>query len=255
MQNQPDDDQPLVFQSKKLEAALRKRLAIGNRSIIRRDVRYMTELQLDFEAIDDISDIVNFENLEYLSIGKSYLKDVSPLRALTKLKYLSLHNGQPGDYSPIGDLASLRYLHLDFTRSTSTEFLTRLTNLRGLSWGDVAKSDRDMVIIGSLTNLRYLGLETNYVANVSPLSGLVNLQVLDLHQNKVTDISPLSRLTKLQHLILRLNDVSDVRPLSGLRNLRYLNLNQTKAVDFSPLQGIKGLQIDTLGGSPKLGIL
>ena len=51
--------------------------------------------------------------------------------------------------------------------------------------------------------LESLDIESNYVSDISALSGLSNLPSLRLHRNLVSDISPLTSLTSLTYLDLR----------------------------------------------------
>ena len=80
------------------------------------------------------------------------------------------------------------------------------------------------IAAGGLTNLIWLSLYTNNIADVSPLAGLTNLAYLWLDANNITDISPLAGLTRLEVMNLASNIITDVSPLVGLTNLIELDL-------------------------------
>ena len=63
------------------------------------------------------------------------------------------------------------------------------------------------------TNLTFLGLYDNSIADISPLAGLINLTSLSLWDNSISDISPLAGLTQLTTLELVHNSISDLSPL------------------------------------------
>ena len=85
------------------------------------------------------------------------------------------------------------------------------------------------------TNLTFLGLYDNSIADISPLAGLTNLTSLSLWDNSISDISPLAGLTQLTTLELVHNSISDISPLAGLTQLTTLNLVDNSISDLSPL--------------------
>ena len=85
------------------------------------------------------------------------------------------------------------------------------------------------------TNLTFLGLYDNSIADISPLAGLTNLTSLSLWDNSISDISPLAGLTQLTTLELVHNSISDISPLAGLTQLTTLNLVDNSISDISPL--------------------
>lgn len=90
-------------------------------------------------------------------------------------------------------------------------------------------------------NLRTLGLASNDISDLSPLSGLHKLLYLGLTDNKLTDISPLAGLDSLLLVHLRSNNLSDLSALASLTALRQLDLTQNQITNIEPLLGNAGL--------------
>ena len=63
--------------------------------------------------------------------------------------------------------------------------------------GELTKED--------LEKVRWLGLGSCEITDLSPLSGLTSLTALGLHRNQITDLTPLIGLTELKSLDLHHN--------------------------------------------------
>ncbi|HAX76201.1 MAG TPA: leucine-rich repeat domain-containing protein, partial [Cyanobacteria bacterium UBA11372] len=59
-----------------------------------------------------------------------------------------------------------------------------------------------------LSNLTWLNLNYNQIADISPLIALTNLTWLNLNYNQIADISPLIALTNLTWLDLNYNQIA-----------------------------------------------
>ena len=113
------------------------------------------------------------------------------------------------------------------------------------------KGIRSLTGLEFATNLTWLDLggegvggkwlNSNEIADLSPLSGLTGLTYLDLYGNSFSDISVLSSLTNLTGLGLGGNGLSDISILSSLTNLTLLYLDGNNLSDLSPLVANTGL--------------
>ena len=92
-----------------------------------------------------------------------------------------------------------------------------------------------------MNNLTGLWLNSNSIADISPLSRLTRLETLALSTNSIADISPLSRLNNLTGLWLGTNSIADISPLSGLNNLIALGLDSNSITDISALSRLNNL--------------
>ena len=116
------------------------------------------------------------------------------------------------------------------------------SDLLGLTHLDAGRRN-----IASLEGIQYcidlteLGVYSNQIVDIGPLSGLTNLTMLWLGSNQIADISPLSSLTKLATLHLGGNEIIDIRPLEGLTNLTQIELGDNKIIDIQALAGLINL--------------
>ncbi len=90
-------------------------------------------------------------------------------------------------------------------------------------------------------NLRNLGLASNDISDLSPLSDLPKLLFLGLTDNNLTDLSPLAGLDSLFLIHLRSNNVSDLSALTNMTALRQIDLTQNQITDLAPLVANTGL--------------
>jgi len=100
----------------------------------------------------------------------------------------------------------------------------------------------DLTGIEHCTQLRFLAVRDNSIADLEPLSGLEFLFDLSLYNNHITDISPLSGLPGLRHLHLGYNQIADLTPLAGLPDLEILTLtNNPVTSGLEPLAGLTNM--------------
>ena len=100
---------------------------------------------------------------------------------------------------------------------------------------------RILTPLAGLTNLTWLWLGGNSIADLTPLAGLTNLTRLALDHNRISDLTPLAGLTNLTWLRLGDNAISDLTPLAGLTSLTELRLENNNISDLAPLVGNSGL--------------
>ena len=109
--------------------------------------------------------------------------------------------------------------------------------------------------IGSLTNLRYLGLSRNQLTGAIPaeIGNLTNLVELSLWDNQLSGTIPteIGNLAKLEGLGLSNNELSGTIPteLGSLANLKWLYLGNNKLSGCIPgsLRGVSDSDLDRLG--------
>ena len=100
---------------------------------------------------------------------------------------------------------------------------------------------RNLTGLETATNLRELGLEANFISDLSPISGLTNLTFLHLRNNSISNISPIARLTRLTFLHIGTNRISNISPLAGLIQLTALGAGHNNIRDISPLARLLNL--------------
>ena len=182
----------------------------------------MTELELSFYQITDISVLGSLTHLTTLNLRSNRITDISVLGSLTSLTTLYLRENQITDISALGSLTNLTTLDLYNNQITDISALGSLTNLTTL---DLYNNQiTDISFLGSLTNLTTLVLCENQITDISFLGSLTNLTTLDIYNNQITDISVLGSLTNLITLDLNYNQITDISALRKLTHLKKLDL-------------------------------
>ena len=207
----------------------------------------MTELDLNYKKITDVSSLGSLTNLITLNLDSNKITDVSSLGSLTNLTTLNLYSNQITDISFLGSLTNLTTLHLGSNQITDFSFLGSLPNLTtlNLNYNEIT----DISFLGSLTNLTTLYLRFNQITDISFLGSLTNLTTLHLGSNQITDISFLGSLTNLTTLHLGNNQITDFSFLDSLPNLTTLHLYNHPITDFSFLGSLTNLTTLNLGSN------
>ena len=140
------------------------------------------------------------------------LTNVPNLYALY-LNQLSIDNNQLSTLS-LSDLPNLGYVQAQNNQITSIN-LTNVPNLYALYLDNNGLSDlTDLAAVlaeqqsNNNGNWLQLGLSSNGITDVSPLSGLERIGELNLSHNQIDDVSSLSGLTNLWWLGLRDNEIT-----------------------------------------------
>jgi internalin A len=207
----------------------------------------LTELNLKWNKITDITPLSALTNLTYLNLSANQITDITGLSALTNLTYLDLSANQITDITGLSALTNLTYLDLFGNQITDITGLSALTNLKDLNL--YQNQITDITGLSALTNLTDLALGHNQIIDITGLSGLTNLTDLDLEMNQIIDITGLSGLTNLTKLELYCNEIIDIIPLSTLTNLTILSLSQNQITDITGLSGLTNLTILRLCGN------
>ena len=206
------------------------------------DGRYDAKYDLDSDGAIGFGDFLIFGNSYGKEVstpgggsgggGSTTTVDISDanLRAVIE-DSLGKARGAPITRAEMASLTRLDAPDSDISNLTGLEFATNLTRL------DLGTP------LGFGYNLRNVAeINSNAIANLSPLSGLTNLTHLDLIGNAISDISALSELTSLEWLYLNGNAISDISALSGLTNLIRLYLSNNSISDISVLSDLTNLR-------------
>lgn len=233
------DNVEIAFHDAGVEAAVRGALGIPDGPVTSADAGRLTQLDLTYRDISNISDLASFTSLESLNLSSAHINDISALAGLTNLSRLDLTDNQISDISALAGLTRLTSLSLYGARISDLSALSAMSVLAelDLSFTDVG----DISSLSSLSNLTSLKLYMTPVTDISPLSSLANLRNLDLGENQITDITALSDLTGLTVLNLNGTRITGISALSGLESLTLLSLDNTRVSDITPLSDLKNL--------------
>ena len=83
---------------------------------------------------------------------------------------------------------------------------------------------KDLELIGELTSLEVLELDSNNITTIQGLDKLTKLRVLALKSNKITTIQGLEKLAKLEVLELSYNYITKIKGLDKLIKDNLINL-------------------------------
>ena len=163
------------------------------------------------------------------------VQDISDLSYFTGLTSLTLQNYHEGDYSFLPSLTQLEALDLtESSVSTQTlELIGALSSLKRLYLDSCGISD--VTALGQLTSLTELHLAGNSLSGISPLSGCRALEILDLSSAGLSDLSPLASLHNLSELNLSYNQPATLVPLASCPKLRKIDLSNCELTDISVL--------------------
>lgn len=237
----------------------------------------LTELELNFNQITDISALTGLTNLEYLSVGGNEIADIAPLAGLIGLKSLAMFNCRAEDYGPLANLTNLQTLLLEYSTISDLTPLAKLVSLQWLSLSSTPVID--ISPLAGLTELRKLNLKDCMIEDFTPLSAIIpNLTEMDFDpEHPVTVIvfndPVLESLIRNAIGIFEGNvsdrqaaqitelaferfddrpadeDIFDLSSLGYCTGLKQLTLNNIAATDLSPLSGLAGLEGLTLRNS------
>lgn len=203
---------------------------------ILKGIRYCKGLQrltIQFQEVDDITELSYLTNLEYLNLYDNSITDITALSNLKKLKELDLGYNDIIDITALSALTNLEFLVLGHSQIDDLTALANLNKLRILRVSN--ETIDDITALSSLTSLEELTLWGLRINDISPLSKLKKLYALELGNNEISDIMALEGLTELKYLYLQDNNISDLSALKNLTKLEYLELSNNRIRDISML--------------------
>lgn len=171
-----------------------------------RGMTSLEQLRVDNNPdLADLSPLAGLPNLELLHVYNTSVMDLSVatgLPALRELAFrsplddhgvitqvpnlttLTVYDLPVPDLPLLEEINSLRALNLygHLERYEDVSFLARLTQLDELATNKLPQYD-DLTVISGMTNLKVLGLNFNFVSDLTPLLALEDLTTLDVRNN------------------------------------------------------------------------
>ncbi len=165
-------------------------------------------------------------------------------------KVTELVGEEPARYETLDDLKLLPALAKVSLKASEGDcdlsVLPFLSSVKDLGLSGFSIDSVDLEVVGKMTWLKGLSLESNMISDFSALSELTQLETLDLGTNSVLDIAPVASMPLLRDFRIPQNAVQDLTPLSGLTSLETLLMsnNRIKTLDgISSLAKLKLLDI------------
>ncbi len=245
----------------------------------------------------DISSIRlrSLEGLEQLALLErlhaDYLRisDLGPLSDLANLQYLSVEGTEVNSLLQLGKLQALRWVYCDKTmidRSKAAQlnavrpgvlvvyeskaladwwqaladewknYLSTLVpvsdmptreelhEIANITQIDISQTDylADLEPLSRLTHLQKLNISGTSVSTLHPIKDNSDLIWLDASGTQIEDIEPLAALRNLQYLNVSATRIKNLQPISNNRQLKYLNLEKTQADNLLPLSKLSSLE-------------
>ena len=168
----------------------------------------LKELSLSGCSLSNIRSLAQAKGLTRLDLNNNAIRDITPLSSLENLTELVLSNNALTDLSALSGLKQLSSLDVSGNSLASIAPLSSCTELRKL---DVSRNTLGTLSgVENLTKLTHFSVSNNTLTEVDLLSGCLNLEELDFSNNTVLDITSLSGLTKLKVLLFSGNEVSSI---------------------------------------------
>lgn len=163
------------------------------------------------------------------------------LRHMAFLESLSISNGVSGQLQVLSHFANLKTLKITNTTISTEELeiIGTLTTLESLTLNSCSLSTSNG--LSGLTALQYLDLSNNAIRNISALSSMKELKELIMQRNALQDLSPLSPCTALTKMDVSYNSISSVAPVAGMPLLSWLDISHNQLSDISQLAGLTSL--------------
>ncbi|CAL5971050.1 Conserved_hypothetical protein [Hexamita inflata] len=200
----------------------------------------LTELDLSYNNISDISSISKLKNLKKLYLSSNSIEYISALQSLTDLTHLYLYSNRITSYTLA--LPNLVYLELSGNKLQDKSGLQYSPKLEIINLSATETTDL-RTILHQLFGLKKLYLSQNNITEISYLSNFVDLQSLDLGENQqLSNIGPLQFCTQLTKLRIDETGIADIWPLQCMKNLNTLEMYLTQVVDLQPLQHLNKLE-------------
>ena len=210
------------------------------------EVNKITELDMQYEYIQDFTGIEKFTEITHLDIPGCGISDLSDISRLNKLEYLNLSGNYLEDISQLENCTNLKYLNISYNdHITDISVLGRLRNLVDLEMQNL-NSVTDYSVLNNMNNLELLSIggQYGYLDNLDFLDNKTKLQTLIINSvNKETvDMNKITSLYNLVSLDLQWNEwitEVDLKDLNRLENLKSFSVTGTNIKNIEFLRGIE----------------
>ena len=197
--------------------------------------------------LEEIPNLLAFENLQVLDLSYNKISYIEGLDKLPELQSLDLSLNRLTQIEGLGQLFNLQSLALGFNQLTRIEGLAQLTKLRSLYlWHNQLSHIEGLE---QLRELQSLLLWHNRLTRIEGLEQLPNLQSLNLRDNQLTSIEGLEQLPKLFSLDLGSNQLTSIEGLEKLSQLFSLDLSSNQLDRVEGLEQLSKLHSLNLSGN------
>jgi Leucine-rich repeat (LRR) protein len=222
-----------------IRQAIAKQLGKEPSELTEADYELITQLNLSFQGISNISLLAKFRSISFISMRQNQISDISPIRELTEINHLDFSFNKINDISMLSNMTNITELLLIDNQINDISVINNMIAIKYLYLNNNQISDFSP--ISKLKKLKVLFLANSRISDISFLKSLKKIESLSLEGNKIEDLSALMNLQLLQELYLSNNNIVDIDPLTNLNNLFFLNLNSNKVKDISAIQKLNNI--------------
>ena len=219
----------------------------------------ITWIFLDWNELDNISQLRGFTQLEKISFSGNNVSDISVLGNLENLKNITAINNKIEDINVLRNLEP-QYICLDGNNITDINVVSNWDNLISLSF-----SGNNIENIPDLSKLEYLetvNLSNNNIKQITGGSGFVkelnidnneiqllsgieqysNLEILGISNNQISSLNGIENLKNLENLNINKNQINNIENLENCSNLKYLYMDNNNISNFENIDSLSVLQ-------------
>lgn len=222
----------------------------------------IVSLDIEDNAISDLSPLQGFSLLATLDANNNQITDLSPLAGHEPLISLHVANNQITDLSPLAETPYLVSLSVADNDIESLLPLAGCKLLRAVS----VQNNRLTSLTGleEALELAFLRAEGNQITDLDGIANCTVLYVANLNDNALTNIDVLGKsAATLRYVFFDNNQVENIDALADTPELQYLSFDNNLVTTLAPLAhstelvGISAdnnriVSIDALGNAQKL---
>jgi len=239
-------DLKILSELPKLEKLTLANCGLGN--IENLSAAKLTYLDLNSNAIRELSPLSFMTSLKHLDLSYNALTNLNDLSALTGLEVLNISGNSLSSIRPLATCIQLKELYLSFNTIGNLSGIESLTELTMLDLSSNTLTDVDL--LAGLTKMQKLILNNNTLLNISAISAMVNLEHLEFAYNQITELPRWSGNPALVYIDGTSNQLSSLATLSLCKNLNTVMMNYNNISSVSALSTCRNLIRVDVNGNP-----
>ena len=166
-------------------------------------------LNIDNNPISDLTPLKDHEQLRQLNISATNVANITPINTLKQLTSLTISNSNVTDISPLVSLDQLAWFSANNLSLTDIGGLVNKPNLLMVELENTTLENIDPLFSGDNNKIEHLDLSHNNLTNddLSDLNQFTELQYLNVADNSIADQFPVDGYQHLFAINLANNDI------------------------------------------------
>lgn len=192
------------------------------------DLTKLLKLNLNNNAIRNISYLSNMRELKELYLQRNALIDLDAITSCTNLEILDVSYNSITSLEPIAPLTGLAALNVSYNDIQEITPLTQLTDLEILSVNNNKISD--ISPLKDCTKLTVVDLSSNTISSLEALAPHINITYLKFAHNQVTELPSWDDSAAFVTIDGSYNSISDLTPLGNLKNINNILMDYNENI-------------------------